>query len=608
VDQHALAFDPADPRIVYAGNDGGIFRSLDGGGSWSSLNTNLALTQFYEGVSLHPWNPSVALGGTQDNGTIAHDGSFLWNEVLGGDGGYTAIDPHDPATWYGETQWFRSSGYSGPRRSDGGGFFLRVNGINLDDRALFIPPLEMDPVDSRTLYFGTYRVYRTTDRAETWTAISPDLSAGGAVSAIGPAAGDPLRLYVGTSDGRVQTTSGGGQIWTPRVIPSSGARYVQHIAVDPRDPLTAYVAVSGFITPHLFRTVNGGSTFSDVSGNLPDVPVNAVVLDPTSRGIVLIGTDLGVFASSDSGGSWAPLTDGMPNVAVFDLTYNVNTGVLVAATHGRGMFALQLDRPLTLALVSAPGAARDTAVVGDTDVRSDSATVILSGPGAATAPWTAGHGAAGWISFTTSGGTGTGVLSWNRDPSGLAAGTHVDTITVVTSGAFDSPWRLIDSLVVLPRLAVAPDTLRSSAIAATLTPVPAQAQVLIRGAGAGATSWTATKDGAAWLALTTSAGVGSSVVRWNRMADTLRAGSYTGSILITSSRGDTARLTDLFTITAPEVGADCAADELMGTTCLDETRRRFLDLEGNRDGVYNLGDFLARLARGARSAGAEGKR
>jgi photosystem II stability/assembly factor-like uncharacterized protein len=504
VDQHALAFDPTDPQTVFAGNDGGIFRSTNGGTSWSSLNSNLVLTQFYEGVSLHPTDPSIMLAGTQDNGTLGYVGAATWNHVLGGDGGFTAIDHQNPDTRYAETQWSVNSGFSGPRRSDGGAFQLRTVGINTGDRAQFIPPLVMDPTTASTLYFGTFRLYHTTNRGDGWSAISPDLTNGGTLTAIAPAAGDPAVIYVGTSDGRVQTTDDGGQTWVPRTLPIGSARYVQDIAVDPADPLTALVVVSGFLTPHVFRTTNGGATFQDVSGNLPDVPVNAVVLAPSSRALLIIGTDLGVFASGDSGGTWTPLQEGMPNVAVFDLTFNPSASSLVAATHGRGMFRLQLDI-LTLAVV--PAARTDSAVVGDVDPRLDSAAVVLSGADAGMAGWTAAHGAGSWLTVSTPGGTGSGSVRWVRDPTGLAPGWYVDTITVSVPGAAGSPGLVIDSLVAL----------------------------------------------------------------------------------------------------APDVSAGCAVQHLLGTACLDDAQSRFLDLVGNRDGTYNLGDLLAHLARSGAGTGMGGR-
>ena len=350
VDQHTFAFDPQDPDIVFAGNDGGIYRSDVGGTVWTSLNTNLALTQFYSGISLHPFDPSIVLGGTQDNGTLLYQGAIDWSHVLGGDGGFTAIDFENPTIRYAETQWSAGTSFGGPRRSDGGAFNRKVNGIDITESGLFIPPLVMDPSNPEVLYFGLTSLFRTGDRAENWTQAGSGF--GGRVSAIAPSATDGGIIYVGTDIGRVQMTADTGGVWD-NVSAGLPSRFVTDIAVDPLDAQTAYVVVSGFGSGHVYRTANGATSWQNVSSNLPDVPVNAVVLDPATRANVFIGTDLGVFASSDSGDTWAAITPGMPNVAVFDLAYNANTGTLIAATHGRGMFSLDVNRLLTL--VVSPG-------------------------------------------------------------------------------------------------------------------------------------------------------------------------------------------------------------------------------------------------------------
>ncbi len=351
VDQHAIAVDPKAPATIFAGNDGGIFRSPDRGATWTSLNTNLAITQFYAGISLHPTNPSFALGGTQDNGTLEFGGNLQWTTVLGGDGGYTAVNRQDPNIAWAETQWSQNSGFSGPRRRIGGGSIsaLKTTGIDPSDRALFIPPLVIDRNDGNTLYFGTFRVYRTTNNGELWAPISPDMTRGqtGRVSAIAPAPGSASVIYVGTNDGNVQVSRDGGANW---LLSTTGlpTRAVTDIAVDPENPAVAVLSVSGFGTGHVFRTTDFGGTWSDISANLPGDPVNAVLTDRGLGQDIYIGTDLGIFRSTDVGRSWTPFGDGLPHVAVFDLAYNSATGVALAATHGRGMFSF---RPVIAAAV-----------------------------------------------------------------------------------------------------------------------------------------------------------------------------------------------------------------------------------------------------------------
>jgi hypothetical protein len=345
VDQHAFAFDPQNPNVIYAGNDGGLYKSTDAGVSWQSLNTNLAITQFYPGISMHPTDPTpIVMGGTQDNGTLRYTGTTAWTLVLGGDGGYTAVDFNTPTTAYAETQWTPNSGSAGPRRSDNVGsssFVLKTSGINLSDSARFMPPLVMSPSDPSRLDFGTCRVYRTTNKAESWTAISPSCPTwSGTVTAIAEAPSSSLVIYASTSAGSVRVTIDGGTTWT-LITTGLPARFPTALAVHPTVAGTAFVTFSGFGTGHVFMTTNTGANWTDISGDLLNVPVNAILVDPGDpTNTIYIGTDLGVFKTSNGGTNWSPLNNGLPNVAVFDLGFRPGVGVLVAATHGRGMFLL----------------------------------------------------------------------------------------------------------------------------------------------------------------------------------------------------------------------------------------------------------------------------
>jgi photosystem II stability/assembly factor-like uncharacterized protein len=366
VDQHAIVFDPRDPETIYVGNDGGIYRTTNGAATWEPLNTNLAITQFYAGIAPHPYDHNAVIGGTQDNGTLEYGGVPSWISVLGADGGFAAVDHEDPTIAYAETQWTPGSGFAGPRRRDMAGTFTtrKVNGINTADRALFIPPLVMDPVQSEVLYFGTYRLYRTADRAENWSMVSGDLTrtAVGDISAVAPAPSDPLTVWVGTNDAHVQVTHDGGTTWNVRTA-GLPARVVTDIAVDHRDARVAILSVSGFGTPHVFRTTDGGVTWNAIDAGLPDVPVNAVLVHPAIGDDVYIGTDLGVFRSPDGGVRWEPFNPGLPNVAVFDLAYSNETGRILAATHGRGVFAFA---PPIAASVTAAVEAVVADALGDT--------------------------------------------------------------------------------------------------------------------------------------------------------------------------------------------------------------------------------------------------
>ncbi|MGI9088512.1 MAG: WD40/YVTN/BNR-like repeat-containing protein [Chthoniobacterales bacterium] len=266
------------------GNDGGAYVATQITASdpvFTALNTSLGITQFYPGLTMHPTNPGIAIGGTQDNGTVLFSGAPTWNDVVCGDGGYTAIDFNTPSTIYAECQEIDII------KSTAGGAFdtwtFMTDGIDVRDRVDFIPPLTMDPSNSQTLYFGTDRVYQTTDGAIAWTAISPDLTSGdsffGVLSTIAVAPNDSNTVYVGTLDSRVQVTTnaGAGSLanWT-NVTNGLPTRVITNVAVDAGHSTTAYVAFSGFSSfddnlGHVLKTLNGGGVWTDISGDLPNV-------------------------------------------------------------------------------------------------------------------------------------------------------------------------------------------------------------------------------------------------------------------------------------------------------------------------------------------------
>ena len=558
VDQHFFAFDPQTPSTVFVGNDGGIYKSIDGGTTWTTLNTNLALTQFYGGVSLHPSNANFAIGGTQDNGTVEYAGSADWTAVLGGDGGFTAIDFLDPTVRYAETQWTVSSGFSGPRRSDGGAYFRKVSGIDESDRGIFIPPLVMDPSSPETLYFGTYLVYKTIDRGETWSAVSSDLTGGGReISAIAVAPSTSDVVYAGTGGGNVWTSTDGGGTWT-NITSGLPTRYVTDLAVDPSDPQTAFVTFSGFLSGHVFKTVNGGTSWSDITNGLPDMPVNTILLEPGTPSTIYLGTDLGVYRTINGGGSWSPFNDGLPLIAVFDLAAEPNTGLLVAATHGRSMFKASITAPLSMRL--APGTATATVDVGGAAV-SDSAVLRIEGAGANSTMWTATTGSATWLNLTTVSGTGSSRVRWTVDPTGLTPATYNETITATAAVVSGSPATIDITFTVKATilLTVTPGSRADTVQVGSTTVVIDSADVTLTGPLSGAQPWNATHTAAAWLTLTAASGTGSGKVHWSRDPTGLTAGAYVDTIVVTSTNagGSPAMIVDTLLVqTAPMLALD----------------------------------------------------
>ncbi|HEX2602235.1 MAG TPA: hypothetical protein VHL32_08990, partial [Gemmatimonadaceae bacterium] len=311
-DWHSLAIDPSNPDIVYAGTDGGVFVSLDRGNTWSSRNAGLTVTQYYPGISASP-NGSIVMAGAQDNGTLVYTGSMYWNGLLGGDGGYTAVSYDNPSIMYSEAQWTQNSGAFIVRFDDASAV-MRTSGIVASDRGSFIPPLVMDPVTSTVLYFGTHRLYKTTNEGAVWTPISGDLTKGsGSITTIAVSKIDPKTIYVGASDGNVNVSRDGGATFTP-ITSGLPNRHVTRIVIDPSDATHALLTVSGFASGHVFETKTAGALWTDISNSLVDAPANSVAFVPGVG--VMVGTDVGVFQASTPGGFWVAGPPGMPNVIV----------------------------------------------------------------------------------------------------------------------------------------------------------------------------------------------------------------------------------------------------------------------------------------------------
>ena len=398
-DFHAFAFDPTNTAHILSGSDGGVWFSPNRGGrplatdplsavDWQNLNgtvapnsavlarSGLEIAQFTS-IATVPQVPVGAAtarfwGGTQDNGTLRKSvNSKTWFDVASGDGGQVLVDPTVDSCLLGPSCYVYGTyfGITPYRYTDGGNFFTNQyirSGINLQDRSDFYIPFVMNKANTNQLFLGTYRLYRT-DNARAgsagdvrWNIISPDLTSGctgtapnGArnctISAIGVGGGQAV--YTGSLDGLVYISTdaqvNNNPSWTRLDNGKLPGRPVTQFAVDPSNYRIAYAAYAGFnaASPsrpgHVFKTTDGGQSWTNISGNLPDSPVNSVILDPSYANTLYVGTDVGPFATFDGGVHWSALGTAFPIVSIWQLDLDPSHRLLAAGTHGRGAFSIQ---------------------------------------------------------------------------------------------------------------------------------------------------------------------------------------------------------------------------------------------------------------------------
>ncbi len=371
VDQHAITFDPSDATVMYFGCDGGVYKSVDGGGSYADLNHGFVTTQFYPGYSVSPTDSNVSMGGLQDNGSVKYFGSPNWLSVLGADGGWTAINSSNKNILYGEFQYLTLW-----RSTDGGGSFANINSGLPSGSANtnFIPPFTISFSNPNVLYAGARNVYKTTNGGSSWFPANGSGSPlnGTNIAAIGVSWTSAETVMAATGQGslgpapsfKIYGSTNGGAVWTD-VTDSLPYRYPTDIEFDPTDSRTAYVTLSGYGSGHLFKTTDLGQSWADITSNLPDIPHQAIAVDPLAPTHLYAGTDLGVFYSSNGGTTWEDYSTGMPPAMVLDLVVSRSNNALRAATFGNGVYERKLPRTPTLALTRPAGG--ETWVAGSTE-------------------------------------------------------------------------------------------------------------------------------------------------------------------------------------------------------------------------------------------------
>jgi photosystem II stability/assembly factor-like uncharacterized protein len=341
VDNHALEFSTQQNKI-WIGNDGGLYNTLDEGSTWNHFN-NIPLTQFYK-MEIDPSNPEIILGGTQDNGTNRADGNpDHWENILGGDGFYSEIHPDNSNIIYSEYQWgqIRKSVNAGASWSSIG-FEFR------DDRKNWSTPFLLDMNSPDQLIVGTYRIWKTVDGGNSFYSISDDLTQGDdgtsyhTITCLAQSQLHSNLLLAGTDDGRVHLSTEDGS-WND-ISNDLPQRWITSVEFDPINENLIYSTLSGFRwdeeEAHIFKSFDLGETWVSIQGDLPEFPVNCIVINPDINSHILVGTDAGIFGTIDGGLHWNVFGNNLPAVPITDLKFHESTHTLVVGTYGCSSYKL----------------------------------------------------------------------------------------------------------------------------------------------------------------------------------------------------------------------------------------------------------------------------
>ena len=335
-DIHWLAYNG---NVLYCCSDGGVYRSYTNGETWEDLNATLSTLQ-YKSADYDPTDINKLYGGTQDNNkNTSTNYGIEWIQRTTGDGGYTIVDPVYTNYVYG--QYVNGSIQ---RSANYGVSFTNITPTG-STGGLFYNPYEMAPGDNETIIFGRADIWKTWEArsatpASGWRQIASASVVGGNVSAIGISKQDTGKIYIGTSNGRILTTTNGGINWALQ----TGFPYVTDFWVDTGNDEICYATFGGATADrHVYKTTDGGRNWLSITSNLPNIAHNAIVIRHSAPRTIFVGTDLGIYSSTTDGASWVLFNTGFPNVEVNDLKYKEGPALLLAASYGRGCFTFDLS-------------------------------------------------------------------------------------------------------------------------------------------------------------------------------------------------------------------------------------------------------------------------
>lgn len=346
VDNHAVAINPLNPYTIYAGDDGGISVTYNGGAKWKNLANGLMISQIYRlGVSHQ--NPYYMICGLQDNGSLTFDGTN-WTECTGGDGEACAIHPFNDYLQISSSQ----NGYFSMSYNQGASF----GGLTItSETGNWTSPVAFDPMNQSVIYFGYKNIYATYDAGSTFHNITHSTPfSGGAYSLVVAPSNDSV-IYAADYSHIIRSTDF-GTTWTDVTsgLPAASVA-ITKIAVDPSNALRLFVTFSGYTAGEkLYLSNDGGATWANISSNLPNIPADCIAVDTSTPGALFVGTDLGVYYTDSSMSGWSIYSTGLPTVIANDLDINYANYKVRVATYGRGIWENNIVKPMPSGIKTIP--------------------------------------------------------------------------------------------------------------------------------------------------------------------------------------------------------------------------------------------------------------
>ncbi len=332
-DIHNFGWHPSTNNLFIC-TDGGLYRTANQGSSYIEMKSGLNITQYYK-ISQSTSNSTLFLGGAQDNGTHRQVGTN-WAQVNGGDGMDNAIDPDN------DNIMFASSQNGNFRRSTNGGNNFSSMNLPPNGSGNWVTPMLIDPSNANIVYIGFDKIWKSTNKGSSWQATSSQTVGNGNIDVFAVSKSNNQIIYVGIDDD-VFLSSNGGSTWSQISFNLVGSSSVTGIAISPTDPNHIWVTRSGYASNHkVFESKNAGTTWINITGSLPNLPVNCVIYEEGSLDGVYIGTDVGVYYKDGTMSDWKPYMLGLPNVIVRDLEIFYPTKKLRAGTYGRGIWEASL--------------------------------------------------------------------------------------------------------------------------------------------------------------------------------------------------------------------------------------------------------------------------